>query len=56
MTKTLKALFQEARIPPWQRSRWPLLHDESGLVAVPGIAVAEDQAVDDGWWPVWEAR
>ena len=56
VTKTVKALFQEAGIPPWQRSRWPLLHGESGLVAVAGIAVANDQAVEDGWWPVWEPR
>lgn len=54
VTKTVKALFQEAGIPPWQRSRWPLLHGESGLAAVAGIAVVEDQAVEEGWWPVWE--
>lgn len=53
VTKTLKALFREAGIPPWRRSRWPLLLGESGIVAVPGLAVAEDQAVRDGWWPDW---
>lgn len=56
VTKALKGLFQEAGIPPWQRSRWPLLHGAHGLVAVPGLAVAEDQAVDEGWWPDWEPR
>ena len=54
LTKTLKALFREAGIPPWRRSRWPLLRGESGIVAVPGLAVAEDRAVPDGWWPDWE--
>ena len=54
VTKALKALFREAGIPPWQRSRWPLLRSASGIVAVPGLAVAEDQAVRDGWWPDWE--
>ena len=54
VTKSLKALFREAGIPPWQRPRWPLLQGESGIVAVPGLAVAEDQAVRDGWWPDWE--
>lgn len=56
VTKTLKALFQETGIPPWRRSRWPLLRGASGIVAVPGLAVAEDQAVDAGWWPDWEPR
>ena len=54
LTKSLKALFQEAGVPPWQRSRWPLLHGPSGIVAVPGLAVAEDQAAAEGWWPDWE--
>ena len=54
VTKALKALFREAGIPPWRRSRWPLLHGESGIVAVPGLAVAEERAVRDGWWPDWE--
>ena len=56
VTKTLKALFREAGIPPWERSRWPLLRGASGIVAVPGLAVAEDQAVAEGWWPDWEPR
>ncbi len=56
VTKTLKALFREAGIAPWQRSRWPLLQGASGIVAVPGLAVAEDRAVPDGWWPDWEPR
>ena len=53
-SKSLKALFQEMRIPPWQRTTWPLLFDGDQLIAVPGIAVAEDKAVDGGWWPTWE--
>ena len=57
VTKTLKALFREAGIPPWQRLRWPLLlKGGSGIVAVPGLAVAEAEAVEDGWWPDWEPR
>lgn len=40
-TRRLKALFQEAGVPPWRRERTPLLFVDGELVAVPGIAVAE---------------
>lgn len=33
-TRTLKNLFQEAALPPWQRVRMPLLHHEGALGAV----------------------
>ncbi len=54
VTKTLKALFQEAGVPPWRRSAWPLLFEGDALVAVPGIAVSGTRAVDGGWWPCWQ--
>ncbi|MDQ7015144.1 MAG: tRNA lysidine(34) synthetase TilS [Gammaproteobacteria bacterium] len=41
MTKSLKTLFQEAKIPPWQRERLPLIYVEDQLVAVVSIGVAE---------------
>ena len=56
VSKELKALFQEAGIPPWRRTGWPLLHGATGIIAVPGIALAEEQAVDGGWWPDWKPR
>lgn len=56
VSKDLKTLFQEARIPPWQRPAWPLLFDGGDLIAVPGIAVADASAVPDGWWPSWQPR
>ena len=56
VSKELKALFQEAGVPPWRRSGWPLLHGVTGIVAVPGIALAEGQAVEGGWWPDWKPR
>ena len=37
--RTLKNLFQEAGIPPWQRERLPLLFRGAHLVCVPGIGV-----------------
>lgn len=40
-TKTLKKLFQEAGVPPWLRSNWPICVRQNEVVAVPGICVAE---------------
>ncbi|WP_137939685.1 tRNA lysidine(34) synthetase TilS [Chitinivorax sp. B] len=37
--RPVKALLQEARIPPWIRSRLPLLYAGEQLLAVPGVAV-----------------
>jgi len=54
LTKAVKTLFRERRIPPWQRPAWPLLYDDADrLVAVPGLAIAEHAAVTDGLQPQW---
>jgi len=37
--RTLKNLFQEAGIPPWQRDRLPLVYCDDDLVWVPGLGV-----------------
>jgi tRNA(Ile)-lysidine synthase len=37
--RTLKNLFQEAGVPPWERERLPLLYCGDHLVWVPGIGV-----------------
>jgi tRNA(Ile)-lysidine synthase len=37
--RTLKNLFQERGVPPWERDRLPLLHCGSDLVWVPGIGI-----------------
>ena len=37
--RTLKNLFQEAGIPPWERERTPLLFSGTDLVWVPGLGV-----------------
>ncbi len=42
--RTLKNLLQEARIPPWQRARMPLLYCGETLVWVAAIGVAADFA------------
>jgi len=37
--RTLKNLFQEAGVPPWQRERLPLLFSGDDLVWVPGLGI-----------------
>lgn len=37
--RTLKNLFQEAGVPPWERGRLPLLYRRRKLVWVPGLGV-----------------
>lgn len=39
-SRTLKNLFQEAGIPPWERDRLPLLYFGETLVWVPGLGIA----------------
>lgn len=52
----LKNIFQQANIPPWLRSTWPLLTCDEEIVAVVGIAtakafnVAPDQIGVTGQW------
>ena len=54
LTKSVKALLHDAGVPPWRRAGWPLLFADDGrLVALPGLAVAEEAAVADGWQPEW---
>ena len=55
-TKTVKALFQDARIPPWQRTHWPLLYIGNELAAVPSLAVADHFAKAVGCVPSWTPR
>jgi tRNA(Ile)-lysidine synthase len=48
--RTLKNLFQEAGVPPWQRQRLPMLFCGSELVWVPGLGV------DAAWQAAGDAR
>ena len=53
--KTLKNLFQEGDIPPWQREA-PLLYIEGQLIGVAGIGTSYPHLVDSGArvWPEWQ--
>ncbi len=37
--RSLRYLFQDSGIPPWQRTGWPLLYSGETLIAVPEIGV-----------------
>ena len=57
--RTLKHLWQDAGVPPWQRERTPLLYLDGTLVAVPGLgyaaetaAPADQPAVRIDWQPI----
>jgi tRNA(Ile)-lysidine synthase len=55
--RTLKNLFQEAGVPPWQRDRLPLLFCGDDLVWAPGLGVdAHYQATADSMGVVLEWR
>ena len=55
--RALKSLLQEHAIPPWERSRMPLLFFGEQLAWVPGIGVAAEfraTAEEPGIAPEWE--
>ena len=53
--KTLKNLFQEANMPPWERQA-PLLYLGEDLIAVAGLGIHADWRVEQGprIVPVWQ--
>jgi len=58
-TRSLKNLLQEARLPPWQRERLPLIYCAETLVAVPGVGVAtgwEAGHDEPGWLISWRPQ
>ena len=47
-TKSLKKLYQEAKLPLAERARTPVLYDEQGIIAVYGFGTAERCAAAPG--------
>lgn len=45
---TVKNIFQNAGVPPWQRERWPILSCDQTIVAIVGIATANAYKVRVG--------
>ncbi|WPU22248.1 tRNA lysidine(34) synthetase TilS [Cedecea neteri] len=54
--RTLKKIWQELRIPPWERDATPLLFYGEQLIAAPGIFVTrEGQATENSCWHIdWQ--
>jgi tRNA(Ile)-lysidine synthase len=46
--RTLKNLWQESAVPPWQRDGWPLLRIGGELACIPSLAVAAPFAAGTG--------
>jgi tRNA(Ile)-lysidine synthase len=54
--RTLKNLFQEAGVPPWERERLPLIYCGDELVWVPGVGTDcryRSAGKTAGWMPEW---
>ncbi len=51
--KSLKHLFQESGIPPWQRYRLPLLYCGERIIWVPGIGLDPAFEGKNGFLPRW---
>ncbi len=52
MHRSLKNLFQEWAVPPWERDRIPLLYSEGELIAVVGYFIRDDclaKESEEGW-------
>ncbi|MCC5856901.1 MAG: tRNA lysidine(34) synthetase TilS [Ectothiorhodospiraceae bacterium] len=57
--RPVKKLLQEAAIPPWLRSRWPVLRRGGTVVAIPGVCVCQGFQVppgESGLVLAWEPR
>ena len=55
--RTLKNLFQEAGIPPWERERLPMLFCGDDLVWVPGLGIDvryQASGARSGLVPAWQ--
>lgn len=53
-SKGLSQLFQEAGVPPWLRSQWPLICDHQGVLLVPGICFASRWHKNDDSVGAWQ--
>jgi len=52
--RAVRELLRAAGVPPWQRAGYPLIYDDIGLLAVPGVAMRDGAAAEYGgitlWW------
>lgn len=52
--KKLKKMFQEKGVPPEKRDSYPVLCDDSGIVAVPGFGVSKRVYIDSRSQRIWK--
>jgi tRNA(Ile)-lysidine synthase len=55
-SKTVKQLFQERGVLPWERDSFPMIYVNGVLIAIPGICIDIDYAAADdepSWKIVW---
>jgi len=48
-SKSYKKLMQEAHVPPWLRSYWPILLKDGNIACIPGICICEGFFEPNGW-------
>ena len=51
--RSLAELYRSRGVAPWVRESLPLLFDRQELVAIPGIALADNAKIPAGLWPEW---
>ena len=49
----LSKWFHDHGIPPWERDAWPLLYQNTKLIAVPGLGVDPSVCTPGGYSPNW---
>ena len=47
--RTLKSIFRQLEIPPWQRSRVPLIIDDTVIIAIADLAYADNTTLRLNW-------
>ncbi|WP_114194475.1 tRNA lysidine(34) synthetase TilS [Edaphovirga cremea] len=56
-SRQIKKIWQELGIPPWQRTRTPLIYYADTLIAAPGVFVTRDAIAEDNeaeWQIKWQ--
>ncbi len=47
--RSLKSIFRQLEIPPWQRSRIPLITDDGAIIAIADLAYADNTMLRFNW-------
>jgi tRNA(Ile)-lysidine synthetase-like protein len=47
--RTLKSIFRQLEIPPWQRARIPLIIEDAVIIAIADLAYADNATLRLNW-------